>query len=197
MKINFPVFKDEEMKDTITYQSWHWDLMVYHSAGCQDHTLLPYAIHSLQGYLGELVRSSGTNITLDDVLAILDEHYNIKALDILRQELFQLQMDEKETVSDWGVHLLRHLQILVASFLECLPLDHVTKLKWDCFCGGLPKRLKAMVAYLKASTNEKMYSDYLQAAREAEKEEVMDPSQIQTADSTSKPKVMSFFPYES
>ena len=30
MKINLPVFKDEDMKDAITYQSWHWDLMVYH-----------------------------------------------------------------------------------------------------------------------------------------------------------------------
>ena len=50
-----------------------------------------------------------------------------------------------------------------------------------------------MVAYLKASTNEKTNSDYLWAAREAEKEEVMEPSHSQTADSTSKPKVMSFF----
>ena len=30
------------------------------------------------------------------------------------------------------------------------------------------------MSYLKASAHEKMYSDYLQAAREAEKEEVMD-----------------------
>ena len=45
-----------------------------------------------------------------------------------------------------------------------------------------------MVAYLKASTNEKTYSDYLQAVREAEKEEAMELSHSQTADSTSKPK---------
>ena len=53
-----------------------------------------------------------------------------------------------------------------------------------------------MVAYLKASTNEKMYSDYLWAMREAEKEEVMEPSHSQTANNTSKPKVMSFFPLQ-
>ena len=46
MKINF---KDEDMKDAVTYQSWRWDLTVYHCAGCWDHTLLPYAIQSLQG----------------------------------------------------------------------------------------------------------------------------------------------------
>ena len=51
-----------------------------------------------------------------------------------------------------------------------------------------------MVAYLKANTNEKMYSDYFWAVMESEQEEVMDPSHSQTADSTSKPKVMTFFP---
>ena len=50
-----------------------------------------------------------------------------------------------------------------------------------------------MVAYLKASANEKTYSDYLQVAKEAEKE-AMEPSGNQTMASTSKPKVMSFFP---
>ena len=44
------------------------------------------------------------DITLDDVLTVLDEHYNnIKALDALNQELFQLQMADKEAILDWGV----------------------------------------------------------------------------------------------
>ena len=103
MKINLPVFNDEEMKDAVTYQSWHWDIMVYHQAGCQDHTLLPYVIHSSQGYPGEVVRSSGMDITLDSIHAMLDKYYNnVKALDTLNQEHFQLRMGEKETVSDWG-----------------------------------------------------------------------------------------------
>ena len=76
MKINLPIFKDEDTKDAVTYQSWRWDLTVYCCAGCQDNTLLPYGTQSLQGYPGELVRSSGMDITLDDVLAILDEYYN-------------------------------------------------------------------------------------------------------------------------
>ena len=62
------------------------------------------------------------DITLDDVLAILDEHYNnVKALDALNQELFQLPMADKETVSDWGVFLSRHLQFLAASFPDQFP----------------------------------------------------------------------------
>ena len=86
--IILPIFKDKDAKDAVTYQSWRWDLMVYQCAWCRDHTLLPYAIRSLQGYPGELVWSSGVDIALDDVLTILDEHYNnVKALDALNQEL--------------------------------------------------------------------------------------------------------------
>ena len=90
-------------------------------------------------------------------------------MDALNLEFFQVQMGEKETASDWGVHLLKHLQILVALFPECFLQDHVTELKCDCFYGGLLKQFKMMVAYLQASTGEKMYSDYLHAAWEAEK----------------------------
>ena len=38
--------------------------------------LLLYATWSLQGYPGELVQSSGMDITFDDVLMIFDEHHN-------------------------------------------------------------------------------------------------------------------------
>ena len=101
MKINLPVFKDEDAKDAVTYQSWRWDLTVYQHARCRDHTLLTYAIRSLQGYPGESVQSSSMDITLDDVLTIMDIHYNnVKALDELNQELFQLLMADKETVLD-------------------------------------------------------------------------------------------------
>ena len=71
---------------------------------------------------------------------------------------------------------------------------YIAKLKCDHFYGGLPKWLKAMVAYLKASTNEKTYSDYLHTVREAEKEEAIEPSHSQTVNNTTKPKAMSFFP---
>ena len=81
----------------------------------------------------------------------------------------------------------------MASFPECFPPDHIVELKCDHFCGGLSKHFKAMVAYLKASGNEKMYSDYLWAALEAEKEEAMEPSHHPPVASTSKPRAMSFF----
>ena len=197
MKINLPIFEDEDAKDAVTYQSWRWDLTVYRHAGCRDRTLLPYAIRSLQGYPLELVWSSSTDITLDDVLTILDEHYNnVKALDALNQELFQMRMADKETVLDWGVHPTRHLQILAASFPDQFPPDCVAELKRDQFYGGLPKQLKLMVAYLEVGPQVRTYSDYLRAAREAEKEDSIELSQnprIQASDDPSKPRPTSFF----
>ena len=140
MKINLPIFKGEDAKDAVTYQSWRWDLTMYQCTGYRNHTLLPYAIGSLQGYPGELVWSSGTDITLDNMLTILDEHYNnVKVLDALNQELFQLWMTDKEIMLDWGVHLSRHLQVLAASFPEHFLPDCVAELKRDCFYGRLPK----------------------------------------------------------
>ena len=142
--------------------------------------------------------SSGTDITLDEVLTILDEHYNnVKALDALNQELFQMRMADKETVLDWGVCLSQHLQILVASFPDRLPLEHVAELKRDQFYGRLPKRLKAMVAYLKAGPQVRTYSDYLRATREAEKEDSIELSQSPRAPATDGPcktRATSFFP---
>ena len=128
--------------------------------------------------------------------AVVDKHYNnAKALDALNQELFQLQMANKTMVSDWGVHLLRHLQILAASFPERVLLDQVAELKWDHFYSGLPTWLKAMLAYLKATANEKTYSDYLQAVQEAG-EEAMETSQSWAMPSTSKLRATSFFPLQ-
>ena len=54
-----------------------------------------------------------------------------------------------------------------------------------------------MVAYLKVRPQVRTYSDYLRAAREAEKEDSIELSQssrIQTANSPSKPRTTSFFP---
>ena len=104
-------------------------------------------------------------------------------------------MADKETISDWGVCLSRHLQVLAASFPDCFPPDCVAKLRCNCFYSGLPKCLKAMVVYLKANPQEKTYSSYLQAAREAEKEDSMKLSQSpqsQATDNATKPRMTSF-----
>ena len=107
---------------------------------------------------------------------------------------FSYAWAKKRQCQTWGICLLRHIQVLTASFPKCFPPDHIAVLRHDHFYGGLLKWLKAIVAYLKASTNKKMYSNYLQAAREAEKEEVTEPSCSQMVNNPTKPKAMSFFP---
>ena len=61
----------------------------------------------------------------------------------------------------------------MASFPEYFLPDHIAELKHDHFYRGLPKRVKASVAYLKSSTKEKAYSDYFCAMQEVEKEELI------------------------
>ena len=73
----------------------------------------------------------------------------------------------------------------------------MAELKRDRFYGGLPKRLKAMVAYLKVGPQVRTYSDYLRATREAEKEDTIELSQsprTPAIDGTSKLRATSFFP---
>ena len=85
----------------------------------------------------------------------------------------------------------------MASFPDQFPLERVAELKRDRFYGGLPKRLKVMVAYLKAGPQARTYSDYLRAAREAEKEDSIELSQSPRAPATdgpSKLRATSFFP---
>ena len=121
----------------------------------------------------------------------------MKALDTLNQELFQLWMTDEETVLDWGIHLSRHLQVLVASFPDCFPPDRLAEFKRGHLYGRLPRQLKVMVAYLKAGPPVRTYSDYLRAAHEAKKEDSIELPQgarTQTTDNPPKPRTTTFFP---
>ena len=85
----------------------------------------------------------------------------------------------------------------MASFPDQFPPECVAELKRDCFYGRLPKRLKAMVAYLKVGPQVRTYSDYLRAARDVEKEDTIELSQsprVPATDGPSKPRATSFFP---
>ena len=85
----------------------------------------------------------------------------------------------------------------MASFPNRFPPERVAELKRDRFYGGLPKRIKVMVAYLKMGPQVRTYSDYLRATREAEKEDTIELSQSPRApatDSPSKLRATSYFP---
>ena len=36
VKVNLPIFKDEKIKDAVTYCSWQWDIAIFHSPGWDD-----------------------------------------------------------------------------------------------------------------------------------------------------------------
>ena len=75
---------------------------------------------------GELVKSSRTDITLDDVLTILDKHYNnVKALDALNQELFQLWMGKKGDCIRLGCSFIKAPPYLGHFISRALP-------SWSC-----------------------------------------------------------------
>ena len=62
--------------------------MFCHSSWDDCH-LLPYVFRSLQGFLGDLVRSLGEDVSLGDVLQMLDEHYGVlMTFDTLSKELY-------------------------------------------------------------------------------------------------------------
>ena len=71
-----------------------------------------------------------------------------------------------ETPPSFGCFVSRMLPSRLHGKVEMQPL------LWQA-----TQHLKAIVAYLKASPQEKTYSNYLQAAREAEKEDSMELSQ--------------------
>ena len=73
----------------------------------------------------------------------------------------------------------------------------MAELTRDHFYGGLPKQLKAMIAYMKAGLQIRTYSDYLRATQEAEKEESMElpwGPRTQATNTPPKPRATSFFP---
>ena len=91
-KVNFPIFKDEKVKDAVTYHSWQWDVAIFHQSGWDDQHLLPYVFHSLQGFPGDLGRRLGEDATLSDFLQMLDTHYGVvMTFDALSKELYSLK----------------------------------------------------------------------------------------------------------
>ena len=118
VKVNLPIFKDKKTKDAMTYHSWWWDIAIFHCLGWDNQHLLPYIFWSLQGFPGDLVRSSGKDATLTSVLQMLDKHYSVViTFDTLSKELYSLKKGSRENVAEFGVHLSQQVQILQLEYL--------------------------------------------------------------------------------
>ena len=77
VKVNLPTFKDEKMKDAVTYHSWWWEMAIFHCSGWDNQQLQLCIFCSLQGFPGDLAQSLGKDATLSDILQMWDEHYGV------------------------------------------------------------------------------------------------------------------------
>ena len=94
VKVNLPIFKDEKMKDAVTYLSWWWDMAIFCWSGWNNQHLLLYVFHLLQGFLGDLAHSLGEDANLSDVLQTFDKHYGVvMTFDALHKELYFLKQE--------------------------------------------------------------------------------------------------------
>ena len=88
----YNIFKDEKTKDGVTYHLWWWDVAIFCHLGWDDQHLLLYIFQSLQGFPGDLARSSGKNATITEILQMLDEHYvMVMIFDTLSKKLYSLK----------------------------------------------------------------------------------------------------------
>ena len=112
MKVNLPIFKEEKAKDVVTYHSWWWDVAIFCQSVWDDQHLLPYIFCSLQGFPGNLAMSLGKDVTLSNVLQILDEHYDVVMMfQALSKELYSLKQGSYENMAEFGVCLSQQVRV--------------------------------------------------------------------------------------
>ena len=157
MMDNLPTFKGEKVKDAVTYCPWHWDVSAFCHSGSDDHHLFPF--RSLQGFLGDLVRSLGENATLSNVLQMLDEHYDVMmTFNVLSKEPYSPKQGMGENVAEFGVCLSQQVQILQMEYPSRIQQELVEEVKWDQFYEGLSLEYWQMLAHKVDGENPISYS---------------------------------------
>ena len=88
--------------------------------------------------MGNLARSLGEDITLNDVLQILDEHYGVTTMfNTLSNDLYSLKQGSSENMAEFGVCLLQQIQILQSEYLGRVQPEHLEEMKHNHFYEGL------------------------------------------------------------
>ena len=94
-----------------------------------DHPLLPYVFRSLQKFLGDQVRNVDEDVTLGNVLWMLDEHYGVMmTFDALSKQLYSLNQRMGENVTEFEVHLSQQVQILQTENPSRIQQEHVEEM---------------------------------------------------------------------
>ena len=182
MKVNLPIFKDEETKDAVTYCSWQRDVAIFCHLGWDEQHLLSYIFWSLQGFPGELTRILGEDATLTNVLQTLDEHYGtVMTFDALSKEFYSLKQGSGENVAEFRVWLLQQVQILQSEYLGRIQQEHIEEMKQDHFYKSLNPKYWHMLAHEVDGKHPTSYSDLFLAAWKLERwAEARDPLLLKT-----------------
>ena len=123
-----------------------------------------------KGFLEDLVRSLGEDVTLDDVLWMLDEHYCVMmTFNALGKELYFLKNGMGENVAEFGVCLSQQVQILQMEYPSRIQQEHVEEMKWCCFYEGLSPEYWQMLAHKVDGENPVTYSEVLLTAQKMER----------------------------
>ena len=164
------------MKDAVTYCSWQWDMATFHWSAWDNHHLLPYVFHSLQGFPGDLAQSLGEDATLSDIRQTLDEHYGVVMMfNTLSKEWYSLKQGFGENVAEFGVCLSEQVQILQSKYPGRIQSEHMEQMKCDHFYEGLNPECWWMLAHKVDGENPAGYSHLLLATYKLEREEARDP----------------------
>ena len=138
VKVNLPIFKDEKVKDAVTYHSCWWDVTIFHWSGWDDEYLLPYIFCLLQGFLCYLTSSLGKDATLCDVLQMLVKHYGVvMTFNALSKEFYSLKQGSSGNIAEFGVCLSQQVQILQLEYPGSIHQVHMEEMKCGCFYEGL------------------------------------------------------------
>ena len=148
VKVNLPIFKDEKMKDAVTYCFWWWDMAIFHWSGWDNSHLLLYNFSSLQGFPGDLAQGLGEDTTLIDMLQTFDEHYGVViTFNALSKEFYSLKQGFGEYVAEYGVHLSQQVKIIQSEYPGRIWPKHVEETKHDCFCDSLNPKYQQILAH--------------------------------------------------
>ena len=137
---------------------------------------------SLQGFLGDLVRSLGENATLGSVLQTLDKHYGVVLnFDVLSKELYSIKHGMGENMAEFGVHLSQQVQILQMEYPGRIQQEHVEEVKQNHFYEGLSPGYLQLLAHKVNGENPVTYTELLLAAKKLERwMEARDPLVLKT-----------------
>ena len=152
-------------------------VMAFCCSGWDDCLLLPYFFRSLQGFLGDLVRSLGEDASLGDVLWTLDEHYGVMmTFNALSKEHYFLKQGMGENMAQFGVCLSQQVQILQAECPGRMKQQHMEEVKQDHFYESLSPEYQCMLAHKVDGKSPVTYSKLVLAAQKLERwVEVKDP----------------------